>query len=171
MPWPIYCKKQALKDDAALNAKDDLISCESAQNLAGLLETMAQKVEDMARLLKSERSLIAGSDYASLQSLVKELERGVADFLGLEAARDRLAEQLASKLGCDPKVYEIASRLKSEDCETLLDAAGKLQRSMKGLKSEFEITARLLEESKRLGDLMMSQLRGMAGGSSFSIKG
>lgn len=171
MPWPAYFKKQALRDDAALNVKDDLKPCESAQNLAGLLETMAQKIEDMARLLKTERSLMAGSDYASLQSLVKELERGVADFLSLEAARDRLASQLASKLGCGPRVSEIVSSLKDEASEALLDAADKLQRSIKALKSEFEITARLLEESKRLGDLMMFQLRGMAGGNGFSIKG
>ncbi len=153
-----------------MTVEGDLTFRELARKLADVIEAMALKLEGTAGLLKNERLLLAGKDYASLQSLLKELERSVSDFLGLEAERDRLARQLACVLGCDPKMSEIASNLEEEASKPLVDAADRLQRSMKGLKSEFEITSRLLDESKKLGDLVLSQLRGLTG-SGFSVRG
>ena len=153
-----------------MTVEGDLTFRESARKLADVIEAMALKLEGTAGLLKNERLLLAGKDYASLQSLLKELERSVSDFLGLEAERDRLAGQLACVLGCDPKMSEIASNLEEEASKPLVDAADRLQRSIKGLKSEFEITSRLLDESKKLGDLVLSQLRGLTG-SGFSVRG
>jgi len=66
-----------------LIVEGDLTFRESARKLADVIEAMALKLEDTAGLLKKERLLLAGKDYASLQSLLKELERSVSDFWAL----------------------------------------------------------------------------------------
>jgi hypothetical protein len=42
---------------------------------------------------------------------------------------------------------------------------------MSVLKSELDITSRLLDESKRYGEMILSQLSSLAGGGTFSIQG
>jgi hypothetical protein len=74
-------------------------------------------------------------------------------------------------LHCEPKISALASCTDEAEAAALLEAAKKLQSSMAVLKSELDITSRLLDESKRYGEMILSQLSSLAGGGTFSIQG
>jgi hypothetical protein len=142
-----------------------------ALELAGVIEEMASRLEGIAGLLKKERRLIGGGDYLALQNAIKELERRASDFLSLEGDRDRLAREISALLHCEPKISALASCTDEAEAAALLEAAKKLQSSMSVLKSELDITSRLLDESKRYGEMILSQLSSIVGGGTFSIQG
>jgi len=165
-----FCGKQVLKDDDALNARG-LPPEELVEEMTSLLEGMSHQLEDIVELLKKERHLLGGGDYAALQSLVKDLEKKTIDFLELESKRNSIAQMIADALVCEPKISEIALIMVEEKAAALLEAARKLERSMRILKSEFDITTHLLDESKRFSELLLSQWRELASGGTFSIRG
>lgn len=139
--------------------------------LAGVIEEMASRLEGIAGLMRQERRLIGGGDYLALQNAIKDLEKRASDFLSLEGCRDRLAREISALLNCEPKISALVNCTDEAESAALIEAAKKLESSMAVLKSELDITSRLLDESKRYGEMILSQLSSLTGGGTFSIQG
>ncbi|MDR0649320.1 MAG: flagellar biosynthesis protein FlgN [Synergistaceae bacterium] len=130
-----------------------------------LADTMLKQDEILSELLSNtvkQREALKGGRLSDLQSLMSELRHVSVRCQAIETKRSRVAGDIANELGCEPVVSEIASSLKAQSAEEAAlveESAKKMMGTVTKLKMEMSILARLMDESRALNEMMISEWR------------
>ncbi len=127
-----------------------------------LLETMQRQEEILSTLwslIVKQREALKKNDPSDLQSIMAGLRQESVRSQAIEAKRERLAEELAKQLDCEPIVSEMAKRLIPEEAEPLKQTAKALIGTVGRLRSEMELLPRLMEEARLLNEMTITEWR------------
>jgi hypothetical protein len=130
-----------------------------------LADTMLKQDEILSELLDNtvkQREALKGGRLSDLQSLMSELRHVSIRCQAIETKRTRIAKDLSVDLNCEPTVSAIASALDAERKEEALlvkESADKMMQTVKKLKMEMSILARLMDEAKTLNEMLISEWR------------
>ncbi|MDR3254727.1 MAG: flagellar biosynthesis protein FlgN [Synergistaceae bacterium] len=131
-----------------------------------LADTLLKQDEILSELLDNtlkQREALKGGRLSVLQDLMSGLRHVSVRCQAIETKRTRSAEDLSRDLGCAAVVSDIVSALRAagaeraDEAQLIEDSAKKMMETVKKLKMEMAILARLMEEAKTLNEMLISE--------------
>ncbi len=130
-----------------------------SRNLVDVLLQQTQALQETLDIAVRQREALRTGRLDSLQGLMKELHDASFRAQALDRRREAEAESLARTLGVHPRLSEILEKLNEGEREALSSVAGSFGLVVRKLQAEMKILSRLSDESRRLGEVMLSEWR------------
>jgi hypothetical protein len=127
-----------------------------------LADTLLKQDEILSELLDNtirQREALREGRLSDLQDLMSGLRHISVRCQAIETKRARASADLAGELGCEPVVSEIAKLLDGDEARLVAESAARMMETVKKLKMEMSILARLMDEAKTLNEMMITEWR------------
>ena len=124
----------------------------------------ADLIDELIDVVMDQRDSIKSGNYAEMQELMKHVQDVFFRVQSQDSLRARLVESTAKDLSCAPRVSAIAEALPEEERPLFNEAGERLEHVVFALKAEMTILGGLIEQSERLGAMLLSEWRRLDAG-------
>ena len=133
------------------------------EKLINVILDEADCIDDLIDAMREQRDAMQARDTESINEIMNETRDISFEVQTHENVRADLANKLAAKLSCDPKVSSLASVMEQEEREEFNRAAKKLSQSVFLLKSELMILNGLIDQNEKYTSMLLSEWRRING--------
>ncbi|MDR3281107.1 MAG: flagellar protein FlgN [Synergistaceae bacterium] len=145
-----------------------------SEKIETLTDTLDKQNEILSGLLDitlRQREALKEGRLSDLQDIMSEMRHISVRAQAIETKRARIAADVASELGCEPIVSDIARVLPPEEAENVRRVAKALMETAEKLKLEMSILSRLMEEAKSLNEMLINEWRRIGARAAGSVTG
>ena len=127
------------------------------------LERQAEALRALGDVTVRQREALREGRLELLQDLFREQQAAGFAAEAAEEMRRRAAAELASTLGCEPRVSAFRAKLPADEATALAGQADEVLRRVRVLQSEIQILSSMIEEHQRLNGMMAAEWRRLEG--------